>query len=448
MKREMKFFCAAITLFALVGCDQLTDEQVDTLLGEGDDQTLDVMQQGDEEEREFEYLDSPLIDNSEILDATEFENTEFDNKPQLDNKTYTLNDTTNIPVLNDTTNILDGSTNIINCTAAQENSIRNAVIYATNRVLDGGVEYGQCFDEAYLWENNGDDGQYIADLLTVSYNNFESITCDDLAPNYNAWAYVNTFGENLTIDTDFVNNNTVDRIASVIVHEILHNRGYYHNDTPHYSNSVSEQGESCILNWEPNPAVDTGYALYWNGNRAGYAPGWSLASAKNNCQWNKSTYPKKKVECYYNGKKIGYELYWDGVRVGYAPKWNYTSAKNNCQWNKDNYPSKKVECFHDGMPVGYSLYWNGQRVGFAPKWSYNSAKNNCQWNKNHAHSNVKVECMYRGRHVGYELFWNGKRVGFEPKWTLSRSQQNCTSNENSYSSTRVVDCTYNGIVIN
>jgi len=47
-----------------------------------------------------------------------------------------------------------------------------------------------------------------------------------------------------------------------------------------------------------------GYELFWNGNRVGFEPEWSLEEAENNLQWNRSTYSDKKVEGYYNGKKM------------------------------------------------------------------------------------------------------------------------------------------------
>lgn len=47
-----------------------------------------------------------------------------------------------------------------------------------------------------------------------------------------------------------------------------------------------------------------GYELFWNGNRVGFEPEWSLTEAENNLQWNRRTHTDKKVEGYYNGKKM------------------------------------------------------------------------------------------------------------------------------------------------
>lgn len=45
-----------------------------------------------------------------------------------------------------------------------------------------------------------------------------------------------------------------------------------------------------------------GYELFWDGNRVGFEPEWSMNQAVNNLQWNRKTYPEKKVEGYYNSK--------------------------------------------------------------------------------------------------------------------------------------------------
>jgi TolB-like protein len=45
-----------------------------------------------------------------------------------------------------------------------------------------------------------------------------------------------------------------------------------------------------------------GYELFWDGNRVGFEPEWSMGQAVKNLQWNKSTYPDKKVEGKFNGQ--------------------------------------------------------------------------------------------------------------------------------------------------
>ncbi len=47
-----------------------------------------------------------------------------------------------------------------------------------------------------------------------------------------------------------------------------------------------------------------GYELFWDGNRVGFEPEWSRDQAEKNILWNRSTYPEKKVDGYFNGKKM------------------------------------------------------------------------------------------------------------------------------------------------
>jgi TolB-like protein len=47
-----------------------------------------------------------------------------------------------------------------------------------------------------------------------------------------------------------------------------------------------------------------GYELFWNDNRVGFEPEWSREEAQRNLQWNRSNHTDKKVDGYYNGKKM------------------------------------------------------------------------------------------------------------------------------------------------
>jgi len=49
---------------------------------------------------------------------------------------------------------------------------------------------------------------------------------------------------------------------------------------------------------------DVGYELFWDGSRVGFEPEWSIDQAVKNLQWNRNTHTDKKVEGYYNGKKM------------------------------------------------------------------------------------------------------------------------------------------------
>jgi Curli production assembly/transport component CsgG. len=51
------------------------------------------------------------------------------------------------------------------------------------------------------------------------------------------------------------------------------------------------------------------------------------------------------------GFGVGYELFWDGSRVGFEPEWSPDQALNNLQWNRKTYPEKKVEGFYNGKQM-------------------------------------------------------------------------------------------------
>jgi len=53
------------------------------------------------------------------------------------------------------------------------------------------------------------------------------------------------------------------------------------------------------------------------------------------------------------GFGVGYELFWDGLRVGFEPEWNIDQAMSNLQWNKKTYPEKKVKGLFNGQVISY-----------------------------------------------------------------------------------------------
>ncbi len=358
---------------------------------------------------------------------------------------------------------LDGTTNFVDCTDSQRAKIQDALTYATNRSVDGELFMGECLRRAYMLHDDksnvkeSEDGRTIADTLTWSYNssspnaNFEKITCKDAGHDYFGMTYLNLTGERLTVNIhdDVFNPLTKDFLAGVIVHEVLHNRDYSewsNSGEAAYYNSVSKQAEYCVRDWTPTTSTlaHKGYALYFDGTLAGNETGWTLAQAKTNCQSNKTKYPAKVVECYYNGAKFGYELYWNGVRVGFEPSWSLSQGKTNCQLNKVNNPTKHPECRYNNTALGYELYWDGVRVGFEPSWTLAQGKTNCQSNKTSYGATKKVECYFNGNHVGYELFRDGRRVGYEPQWTLAQAKTNCQSNRSNASAGTLVECRFDG----
>ena len=53
----------------------------------------------------------------------------------------------------------------------------------------------------------------------------------------------------------------------------------------------------------------------------------------------------------FTGFGVGYELFWDGSRVGFEPEWSMDQAVKNLQWNRNTYRDKKVEGYYDGKKM-------------------------------------------------------------------------------------------------
>ncbi|NDJ19506.1 hypothetical protein [Myxacorys almedinensis] len=145
-------------------------------------------------------------------------------------------------------------------------------------------------------------------------------------------------------------------------------------------------------------AAKGSYQLFWDGQQVGHDPAWTRQQAIENLEWNKKTYPDKKVEGLFNGEKVGYELIMDGKRVGFEPGWNRQQAIDNLEWNKQTYPNIKVEGLLNGRKVGYELIMDGNRAGFAPGWNRQQAIDNLEWNKQ-TYPNMRVEGLFDGENL-------------------------------------------------
>jgi hypothetical protein len=53
----------------------------------------------------------------------------------------------------------------------------------------------------------------------------------------------------------------------------------------------------------------------------------------------------------FSGFAVGYELFWDGNRMGFEPEWSREQAEKSLEWNKKTYPDKKVEGFYNGIKM-------------------------------------------------------------------------------------------------
>lgn len=329
------------------------------------------------------------------------------------------------------------------CTQARQQRIRAGVRYLANRVLKERLVLRDCLHQAYLRWYDGNKADKIAAVLGEFH--ITDAYCADLDDNVNAQAALDISGEVLTLDNSFIDGSTVRRLASVIAHEVLHNRGYTHpsSATSFYSNTVNEQAEACILNWVGNAATDVGYALHRDGSKSEDGPTLSRTDAIDACNEDRARNPGSFHECFFNGTRIGYELYRNGIRVGFDPRRSETSALNNCSWNLMNRAQFRHECFFDGKGIGYELYRNGRRAGYEPSWSKANAVNNCDWNVRNR-GRYKHECIYNGERIGYELYRSGVRAGFEPSWTKDQAIANCNWNRTNRPDL-THDCLFEGV---
>lgn len=104
-----------------------------------------------------------------------------------------------------------------------------------------------------------------------------------------------------------------------------------------------------------------GYQLFLDDVFVGKIEKVTRAEAIAHLELTKKTYPKRKIEGYFNGQKIGYELFWDGVRVGFEPGWKREAAIANLQWNYKTYPNKKVKGLFNGENVNLPTMPNTRR---------------------------------------------------------------------------------------
>jgi hypothetical protein len=141
--------------------------------------------------------------------------------------------------LNGTVSFPDSS-----CSASQQTKIQSAMAIAYSNLNDSRMT--SCMRNAIMSFYNA----FPERVLTDERENMPTaIYCADLAPGVNAQAPAPYSTEKLTLDYGFLANSE-DRIASVILHEVAHNKGYLHptnEGQQEYSYTVNEQIEACSL---------------------------------------------------------------------------------------------------------------------------------------------------------------------------------------------------------
>ena len=136
------------------------------------------------------------------------------------------------------------------CTPDEVEKLSKAHAFLVETVNTNYNQFERCLSAAPIVENRCFVGSEIARMLQS--NAVTRVRCENSAPGVLAHAPVAISGERLFIDRGFVQDANDEReIASVIGHEIMHNRGFRHieNDSgsTYYDNTVPQQVRACIL---------------------------------------------------------------------------------------------------------------------------------------------------------------------------------------------------------
>ena len=150
-----------------------------------------------------------------------------------------------------------------------------------------------------------------------------------------------------------------------------------------------------------------GYELFWDDKRVGYDLKVNRKQAIHNLQWNMNQYPNKKVEGYYNGKKIhigiGYDIIDSNGEIVYQKtEWRLQQAIEHLRGYVQQEYKYGTHAYYNSKlissGIGYELFWDGKLVGTSPEFSRKQAIHNLQWNMNQ-YPNKKVEGYYNGKRI-------------------------------------------------
>lgn len=149
------------------------------------------------------------------------------------------------------------------CSNLEAQRINSAFGVLLNVVGPGSAAFKNCIQSASLVEFSCPAGQGRDDIFDDFVNtSVTNITCASLAPSVSGDAPVGISGTQLRLDHAFLNGTSSGSvIASVVAHEIMHNRGYSHQQNPFGTtfnpNTVPEQVEQCVLAGFPNSSRGT-----------------------------------------------------------------------------------------------------------------------------------------------------------------------------------------------
>lgn len=145
--------------------------------------------------------------------------------------------------LNGTVSFPDSS-----CSTARKNKITTALGILRAQVVTSPSSMLACVRDAILSPRDGNFAETI--MAQLAEDMPTTVKCAELGTTssgatINASAAIDISDESLTIDFGFVDGNTAERVASVILHELAHNKGYVHLGGAEYDYSVPQQVEQC-----------------------------------------------------------------------------------------------------------------------------------------------------------------------------------------------------------
>lgn len=141
------------------------------------------------------------------------------------------------------------------CTTTRRNKAQQAISALQSQVLNNMANLRSCMRNAALVENRQRPGFEIP--LSLLDHKTTTVTCEalngrdvDPGTTINARAPVAVSGQQMRVDHAFLDTASVAQIASVMAHELMHNKGFTHSTygfgSTYYGNTVPEQMEACV----------------------------------------------------------------------------------------------------------------------------------------------------------------------------------------------------------